>query len=60
MWLYDNWSKGKEKRSMKWILMVCLSVLMAIMGTFMMVASTYSEVVGIIDALNDGEPYWCI
>ncbi|KAM0418941.1 hypothetical protein ACHAPT_012099 [Fusarium lateritium] len=23
MWLYDNWSKGREERSRRWVLMVC-------------------------------------
>ncbi|WKT53900.1 hypothetical protein QSH57_004484 [Fusarium oxysporum f. sp. vasinfectum] len=50
MWLYDNWSKGKEQRSRKWMLMVCWSVFVIVSGTFLMVAGTYSAILGIIDS----------
>ncbi|OJI96729.1 hypothetical protein ASPVEDRAFT_182603 [Aspergillus versicolor CBS 583.65] len=61
MWLYDNWSKGKERRSIRWTLMCCFSVSMVIVGTFLMVAGTYGAVVGIIDSLEGGtsSPWSC-
>lgn len=49
MWLYDNWSKGKENPTMKWRLMVGWSVFMIVAGTFLMIAGTYGSIVGIID-----------
>ncbi|CAG8887454.1 unnamed protein product [Penicillium salamii] len=50
MWLYDNWSKGKTERSPRWIAMVCWSVFVISIGTFMTVAGTYGSVVGIMDS----------
>ncbi|POS68883.1 transmembrane amino acid transporter [Diaporthe helianthi] len=47
MWLYDNWSQGKSERSVRWILMVCVSVFVVASGTFLMVAGTYGSAVGI-------------
>lgn len=61
MWLYDNWSKGKEQRSLKWMFMVCWCMFMIIGGTFLMVSGTYGAVVGIIDNLKTGTtgPWSC-
>ncbi|KAH7168159.1 hypothetical protein DER46DRAFT_623672 [Fusarium sp. MPI-SDFR-AT-0072] len=62
MWLYDNWSKGKESMSAKWLSMVCWSLFVIISGTFLMIAGTYGSVIGIIDALKaDGAsgPWSC-
>ncbi|KAJ5464858.1 uncharacterized protein N7458_000544 [Penicillium daleae] len=52
MWLYDNWSKRKEQRSLQWIFMVCYSIFMIVIGTFLMVGGTYGAVVGIIASLK--------
>ncbi|KAF4332922.1 amino acid transporter [Fusarium beomiforme] len=63
MWLYDNWSKGKENVSAKWLSMVCWSLFVIISGTFLMIAGTYGSVIGIIDALKaDGAsgPWSCV
>ncbi|TWU74885.1 hypothetical protein ED733_003319 [Metarhizium rileyi] len=48
MWLYDNWNRGKQDRSAKWILMVIFSVFVVVSGTFLMIAGTYGSVVGIM------------
>ncbi|KAI5456778.1 putative amino acid transporter [Mariannaea sp. PMI_226] len=60
MWLYDNWGKGKQERSMKWMLMVVFSVFVVVSGIFLMVAGTYGSVVGIIDSYKDsgGSAAW--
>ncbi|KAJ5958229.1 Amino acid transporter transmembrane [Penicillium vulpinum] len=60
MWLYDNWSKGKVHRSPRWMAMVCWSVFVIVIGTFMMVAGTYGSVVSIIDsyAADGGSSAW--
>lgn len=50
MWLYDNWSKGKQDRTIKWVLMVIFSVFVVVSGTFLMITGTYGSVVGIIDS----------
>ncbi|KAH6871028.1 putative amino acid transporter [Thelonectria olida] len=62
MWLYDNWSKGKEERSLRWMLMVCFSVFVIVSGTFLMVAGTYGAVVDIIDSykLSRSSAWSCI
>ncbi|KAE8158602.1 transmembrane amino acid transporter protein-domain-containing protein [Aspergillus tamarii] len=52
MWLYDNWSKGRKERSLRWMLMVSWSVFVIVIGTFLMVAGTYGCVVSIIDTYN--------
>ncbi|CAG7943506.1 unnamed protein product [Penicillium salamii] len=55
MWLYDNWGKGKEQQSLLWRFMVCFSVAMIVIGTFLMICGTYGAVVGIIDSLKADE-----
>jgi hypothetical protein len=52
MWLYDNWSTGKEDMSARWLFMVCWSLFIIVSGTFLMIAGTYGSVIGIIDALK--------
>ncbi|GJP89907.1 hypothetical protein CBS63078_7905 [Aspergillus niger] len=46
MWLYDNWRKGKDAahKSKRWMFMVVWSVLIILIGSFMMVAGTYGSV----------------
>ncbi|OGM49627.1 putative amino acid transporter [Aspergillus bombycis] len=60
MWLYDNWSRGREQRSHRWTLGVCWSVFVIVCGTFLMVAGTYGSVVGIMDSFksNGGSGVW--
>lgn len=50
MWLYDNWSKGKQNPTTLWCLMVGWSVFVIVSGTFLMVAGTYGAIQGIIDS----------
>lgn len=52
MWLYDNYTKGKVDRSPRWTAMVCWSVFVVVIGTFMMVAGTYGSIVSIIASYN--------
>ncbi|KAM0332771.1 hypothetical protein ACHAPQ_005598 [Fusarium lateritium] len=49
-WLYDNWSAGKQEKSLRWILMVIWSVFVIVSGTFLMIAGTYGSVIGIINS----------
>ncbi|CAI0643156.1 unnamed protein product [Colletotrichum noveboracense] len=49
MWLYDNWSKGRVEPTLRWRLMVVWSVFVIASGTFLMVAGTYSTILGIVD-----------
>ena len=60
MWLYDHWSKGKQQKTTKWMLMVFWSIFIIVSGTFLMVAGTYGSVVGIIDSYNEtgGSSAW--
>ena len=48
MWLYDNWSKGKEERSAGWTLMVIWCIFVIILGSFMTVAGIWGSVTSII------------
>lgn len=51
MWLYDHWKEGMVKGSrLRWQLMVCWSVFVIVIGTFLMIAGTYGSIVGIIDS----------
>ncbi|KAM5350809.1 hypothetical protein ACJ41O_007314 [Fusarium nematophilum] len=62
MWLYDNWVRGKEQRSLRWILMVCWSVFVITAGMFLMFGGAYGSIVSIIDAYKaDGgsRPWAC-
>ncbi|KAF9874536.1 hypothetical protein CkaCkLH20_08099 [Colletotrichum karsti] len=52
MWLYDNWGKGKAHPTMRWRLMVAWSLFVIVSGTFLMIAGTYSAIMGIIDDYN--------
>ena len=52
MWLYDNWAKGKTQRTARWVLMVCWSAFVVLVGMFFMVAGTYGAVIGIIDSYH--------
>ncbi|OJJ61516.1 hypothetical protein ASPSYDRAFT_829608 [Aspergillus sydowii CBS 593.65] len=53
MWLYDNWNKGAEKKTKRWGFMVVWSVMVVVVGTFLMVAGTYGSVKGIMDVYNE-------
>ncbi|RMJ21592.1 hypothetical protein PHISP_07536 [Aspergillus sp. HF37] len=50
MWLYDNWKDGRAKPTLRWALLAAWSVLIIILGSFLMVAGTYGSVVGIVEA----------
>lgn len=52
MWLYDNWSDGKGKKSIRWMGMVAFCGFMLVIGTFIMVAGSYSAIAQIIDDYN--------
>ncbi|PWY61660.1 hypothetical protein BO83DRAFT_412996 [Aspergillus eucalypticola CBS 122712] len=50
MWLYDNWSKRKGHRTMKWNLMVCWSIFVILAGFFLMAAGTYGSAISIMNS----------
>ncbi|KAF5698527.1 neutral amino acid permease [Fusarium globosum] len=54
-WLYDNWSAGKQEKSLNWVLMVVWSSFVILSGTFLMVAGTYGSVIGVIDSYKMSE-----
>ncbi|OQD69486.1 hypothetical protein PENPOL_c002G08993 [Penicillium polonicum] len=60
MWLYDNWSKGKNNRSTKWVMMVGWCVFIIAAGTFLMIGGTYGSIVTIINTYRDsgGSAAW--
>ncbi|EEU42715.1 uncharacterized protein NECHADRAFT_84232 [Fusarium vanettenii 77-13-4] len=60
MWLYDNWSKGKQNPTIRWCLMVGWSVFVIVSGTFLMIAGTYGAIQGIIDSyhVKGGSAAW--
>ncbi|KAJ3544817.1 hypothetical protein NM208_g2845 [Fusarium decemcellulare] len=60
MWLYDNWKKGRQNPSLGWRIGVAWSIFVIVSGTFLMVAGTYSTIVGIIASAKDaGKPWAC-
>lgn len=48
MWLYDNWKSGRERPTVKWVLLSSWSILVIVLGTFLMVTGTYGSIVSII------------
>ncbi|KAK2016458.1 transmembrane amino acid transporter [Colletotrichum eremochloae] len=60
MWLYDNWSKGRQAPTLRWYLMVAWSCFVVASGTFLTIAGTYSAIVGIIDdySRSGGSAAW--
>ena len=50
MWLYDNWKTGKTERSRWWMMMVCWSGFVILVGCFIMVSGTYGSVVSIVES----------
>ena len=53
MYLYDNWNIEKAKRTVHWYLMVCWSIFVIVIGTFLMVGGTYGSVVGIMESYKE-------
>lgn len=62
MWLYDNWSAGKAKPTLRWKVGVCWSVFVIVSGTFLMVAGTYGAMLGVIDSYRTerSSPWSCV
>lgn len=60
MWLYDNWSKGKEERSVKWTVTAAFAIFVVVSGTFLMIAGTYGSVVDIMNTYKEsgGSAAW--
>ncbi|KAI9899834.1 hypothetical protein N3K66_004096 [Trichothecium roseum] len=60
MWLYDNWSKGKEERSVKWTATAAFAIFVVVSGTFLMIAGTYGSVVDIMNTYKEsgGSAAW--
>ncbi|CAG8159132.1 unnamed protein product [Penicillium olsonii] len=60
MWLYDNWGRKRDEKKLTWYLMVCWSIFVIILGTFLMISGTYGAVVEIIDGYKDsgGSAAW--
>ncbi|PLB38190.1 transmembrane amino acid transporter protein-domain-containing protein [Aspergillus candidus] len=48
MWLYDNWASGREQPTVKWRFLVVWSVLVIVLGFFLMISGTYGSVLSII------------
>lgn len=62
MWLYDNYSRGKEAPTVMWRLKVVWAVFIIVMGSFLMVAGTYGAVLDIQSAMSVGgttTPWGC-
>ncbi|CAG8209809.1 unnamed protein product [Penicillium olsonii] len=57
MWLYDNW---KGSRTLRWQFGVVWSIIILLLGTFLMVGGTYGSVVGIRDSFvkSGGSSPW--
>ncbi|KAH8430259.1 uncharacterized protein LDX57_007928 [Aspergillus melleus] len=48
MWLYDNWKRGREQPTTKWMLLAAWSIAVVALGSFLMVAGTYGSINSII------------
>ncbi|KAH8433329.1 uncharacterized protein LDX57_010965 [Aspergillus melleus] len=60
MWLYDNWGKFRASRTPNLTLMVCWSVFVVLLGSFLTVCGTYASIVTIINSYNaaGGSSVW--
>ncbi|CAG8104881.1 unnamed protein product [Penicillium olsonii] len=60
MWLYDNWTTGKQGKSIRWILMVAWSVLVICTGFLFTIGGTYSSIKSISDSYRQsgGSAAW--
>ena len=60
IWLYDNWSKEKRQRNLKWYLQVCWAIIVMVGGTFLMISGTYAAMVNIVNAYSKANtsPAW--
>lgn len=60
MWLYDNWGKGKNNRTTKWVIMAAWCAFIIAAGTFLMIGGTYGSVVTIINTYKEsgGSTAW--
>ncbi|EGU74015.1 hypothetical protein HZS61_002662 [Fusarium oxysporum f. sp. conglutinans] len=60
MWLYDNWKRGKQDRSITWSIGVLWSVTIIVLGTFLTIAGTYASVVDIVASykVSGGSAAW--
>ncbi|RAK81970.1 amino acid transporter [Aspergillus fijiensis CBS 313.89] len=50
MWLYDNWGPGRQKKSLRWCLMVAWCIFVILTGFFLTIGGTYSSIVSIISS----------
>lgn len=57
MWLYDN---CKSQRTVKWYLMIGWSGFIIVLGTFLMIAGTYSSIIEILNSYkaDGGSKSW--
>ncbi|KAJ2997326.1 hypothetical protein NUW58_g683 [Xylaria curta] len=44
MWLYDNWHRKDEGRTLRWYATASWSVLVIVLGTFLTIAGTYGSI----------------
>lgn len=59
MWLHDNFKKSKSERDWKWTLGVTWSMIIIVLGTFIMIGGTYGSIVGIINSEERTDPWSC-
>ncbi|KAM6504680.1 hypothetical protein FSOLCH5_015182 [Fusarium solani] len=59
MCLYDNWN-GRMDRSLKWMFLVAVNVMLIVSGTFLMIGGPYGSVVAIVDSYraDGGSKAW--
>lgn len=60
MWLHDNWYRKQENKTVWWQVGVCWSVVVIVIGSFLMVAGTYGSIIGIMDSYKEsgGSAAW--
>lgn len=48
MWLYDNWTKDTQLRTLRWRCVACFAVFVIVSGMFCTIAGTYGAIIGLI------------
>ncbi|CZT21413.1 probable neutral amino acid permease [Ramularia collo-cygni] len=59
MYLYDNWNRPPSARTKRWYFGISWAFFIIIIGTFVMVAGTYSTILGIINDKGRTSPWSC-
>ncbi|EXU94623.1 transmembrane amino acid transporter [Metarhizium robertsii] len=59
MWMYDNWKRSDGRKQPWWCSGVASSVFVVVIGTFLMIAGTYSAIYTIVNTPGSSKAWSC-